>query len=608
MEVLKLTVDTTKRWTRSEVPEDQTWDLTDLFPSEQDWEKELSAIQEDVKNIIAYKGKLTSNAATLLEALQVIDIFQKRLIKVSTYASLKINADGSDANNQRDVAKASTALAKISAELSFIESELLSLSADTMKQYLNEEQELQTYKKMLTDILEKKPFTLAPEIEKTLAALSEIHDAPYMIYSRTKSSDMTFDPIIDQNGNELPMSFALYEDRYEISPNTDLRRKANQSFVKTLKQYKNTYAATYATEVSKQVTMARLRNYDSVTDMLLQPQQVSKEMYHNQLDVIQKELAPHMRKYAELKKKQLGLDELQFCDLQAPLDPTYNPKTTYGEARSIILEALEIMGPEYKEIMEKAFDERWIDYADNVGKTTGAFCSSPYNVHPYILITWTDTMRGAFVLAHELGHAGHFYLAGKNQALVNTRPSMYFIEAPSTINELLLAEHLLEKTNDQRMKRWIIDQLLGTYYHNFVTHLLEGEYQRRVYDLAESGTPLTATVLSEQKRQTLENFWGDTVTIDEGASLTWMRQPHYYMGLYPYTYSAGLTVSTAVAQKIKNEGQPAIEGWLNVLRAGGTMKPLDLIKQVGIDMTKPDAIQDAVAYVGSLIDKLEKSF
>jgi oligoendopeptidase F len=315
-----------------------------------------------------------------------------------------------------------------------------------------------------------------------------------------------------------------------------------------------------------------------------------------------------MRKYAALKKKQLGLDEMQFCDLQASLDPTYHPKTTYEEAKTIILESLEVMGPEYSQIMKKAFAERWVDYADNVGKSTGAFCSSPYGVHPYILITWTDTMRGAFVLAHELGHAGHFYLAGKNQALVNTRPSTYFVEAPSTINELLLAEHLLEKTDDKRMKRWIIDQLLGTYYHNFVTHLLEGEYQRRVYNLAEAGTPLTAAVLCEQKKETLESFWGDTVIIDEGASLTWMRQPHYYMGLYPYTYSAGLTVSTAVAQKIKNEGKPVVDGWLNVLRAGGTMKPLDLIKQVGVDMSEPDAIQDAVAYVGSLIDVLEKSY
>src|SRR5690625_1775922 len=598
----------TERLKRSEVPVEQTWDLSDLFTSHNEWENELQSIQNDVQEVTKYKGKLGEDAETLLKCLTTLADFQKRVIRVATYASLRSNADGSDPENQRDSAKVASALASIGAKLSFIESELLTISSDTLKQFMSENTKLRTYEKMLDDILEKKPYTLSPEIEETLAALSEVHDAPMMIYERSKSADMQFNPIHDNDGQEYPMSFALYEDRYELSPNTPLRRKAFDSFVHTLNQYKNTYAATYATEVTKQVTMARLRNYDSVIDMLLHPQQVTKTMYENQLNIIQEKLAPHMRKYAKLLKEQLGVDELKFCDLQAPLDPEFNPETTFEEAKSTILDALKVMGPEYSEIMKKGLNERWVDYSDNIGKSTGAFCSSPYGVHPYILITWTDTMRGAFILAHELGHAGHFYLAGKNQELVNTRPSTYFIEAPSTINELLLANHLLKKTDDKRMKRWVITQLLGTYYHNFVTHLLEGEFQRRIYTLAEAGTPLTADVLSTQKRETLENFWGDTVTIDDGASLTWMRQPHYYMGLYPYTYSAGLTVSTAMAQRIQKEGKPAVEAWLNVLKAGGTKKPLDLIKQAGVDMSNPDAIKDAVAYVGSLIDELEKSY
>jgi len=603
-----LTTTTNQRWKRSEVPAEQTWDLTDLFPTTDDWEKELKSIQTDVAEVTELKGQLGSSATALLNCLHTADNFEKRIIRVATYASLRANADGSDPDNQKDSAKVSSALANIGAKLTFIESELLTLAPETIDQFIQEQPGLKTYQKMLYDIMEKRPYTLAPELEETLASLSEIHQAPYMIYQRSKSSDMEFHSIEDSDGNELPMSAALYEDRYELSPDTDLRRKAYDSFVHTLNQYKNTYAATYATEVTKQVTMSRLRSYESVTDMLLQPQQVTQEMYHNQLDVIQEELAPHMRRYAKLLQQQLGLDEMRFCDLQAPLDPDFNPSTTYEEATSTILEALQVMGPEYSEIMKKGINERWVDRADNIGKATGAFCSSPYGVHPYILITWTDTMRGAFILAHELGHAGHFYLAGKNQELINTRPSTYFIEAPSTINELLLANHLMEKTDDKQMKRWVITQLLGTYYHNFVTHLLEGEFQRRVYTLAEAGTPLTADVLSTQKRETLENFWGDAVTIDDGASLTWMRQPHYYMGLYPYTYSAGLTVSTAMAQRIQKEGKPAVDKWLNVLKAGGTKKPLDLIKQAGVDMSKPDAIKDAVAYVGSLIDELEKSY
>ncbi|TMN23050.1 oligoendopeptidase F [Lentibacillus cibarius] len=599
---------TTKRKTRSEVPAEQTWDLTDLFASKEDWEKELKAIQANVSDVTQYKGRLTANAQNLLNGLQAYENFQKRLIRVSTYASLKSSADGSDPENQADSAKVASAMAAIGAKLAFVENELLQLTGEAIEHFISVEPALETYWKMLADILEKKPFTLAPEIEETLAALDEVHSAPYMIYERSKSSDMQFDAIKDSNGDELPMSAALYEDSYELSPDTEARRQAYDSFTKTLRQYQNTYAATYATEVTKQVTMARLRSYDSVTDMLLHPQQVTKDMYHNQLDVIQNELAPHMRRFAKLKQEKLGLDEMRFADLKAPLDPTFNPATTYEEATNTILEALQVMGPEYSDIMRQGIHNRWVDRADNVGKQTGAFCSPPYDVHPYILITWTDTMRGAFVLAHELGHAGHFYLAGKNQSLVNTSPSTYFIEAPSTMNELLLADHLLANTDDKRMKRWVISSLLGTYYHNFVTHLLEGEFQRRVYALAEEGTPLTAAVLNEQKKAALENFWGDAVTIDDGAGLTWMRQPHYYMGLYPYTYSAGLTVSTAMAKQIREEGQPAVDRWLSVLKAGGTLKPLDLAKKAGVDMSKPDAIKEAVAYVGQLVDELEKSY
>ncbi|GGJ92082.1 oligoendopeptidase F [Lentibacillus kapialis] len=598
----------TKRLTRSEVPEEQTWDLTDLFASHEDWEHELRAVQANVSDVTQYKGNLATSAKNLLNGLKAKSHFEKRLIHIATYANLKSSADGTDPQNQADSAKVSSVLAAIGAKLSFVKNELLQLTDDVIEEFINEEPELETYRKMLDDVLDDKPFTLAPEIEETLAALDDVHSAPFMIYERSKSSDMQFDPINDSDGNKLPMSAALFEDSYELAPDTETRRNAYDSFIKTLDQYKNTYAATYATEVTKQVTMSRLRTYDSVTDMLLHSQQVTKEMYHNQLGVIQEELAPHMRRYARLKKEKLGLEEMRYADLKAPLDPEFDPETTYEKAADTIREALQIMGPEYSDIIQEAIRNRWVDRADNIGKQSGAFCASPYGVHPYILITWTNTMRGAFILAHELGHAGHFYLAGKNRALVNTSPSTYFVEAPSTLNELLLADHMMANTDDKRMKRWVISSLLETYYHNFVTHLLEGEFQRRVYSLAEEGTPLTATVLSEQKKEAIQHFWGDAVAVDDGAGLMWMRQPHYYMGLYPYTYSAGLTISTAVAGMIRKEGQPAVDRWLSVLKAGGTMKPLDLAKKAGIDMSQPDAIQEAVAYVGELVDELEKSY
>ncbi|MGH0594130.1 oligoendopeptidase F [Bacillus pretiosus] len=597
-----------KRHIRAEVSTELTWDLSDLFESDKDWETALRVLTDDIKKLDAFKGQLHTSATTLLHCLLLEEELLMKLTKLYSYANLKESTDRTNPVIQANSSKIAALWTKVHTALSFIHNEILSFDEGTIEKYLAEETKLEPFRKSLLDILQKRKHTLSPETEEALAALGEVHSSPYKIYGMTKLADMDFTSIQDEQGNELPVSFALFESKYEFSPSVDIRRKAYSSFVSTLKRYKNTVATTYATEVKKQVTLSRLRKFESVTHMLLEPQKVPLEMYNNQLDIIYKELAPHMRRFADLKKKVLGLDQMLFCDLHAPLDPEFNPTITYKEAGKLIQDSLKVLGDEYSSIIEKGFKERWVDLADNVGKSTGAFCSSPYGSHPYILITWQNTMRGCFTLAHEFGHAGHFYLANKNQRIMNVRPSMYFVEAPSTMNELLLAQHLLATTDDKRMRRWVILQLLGTYYHNFVTHLLEGEYQRRVYTLADEGEALTATTLTEIKTNVFSTFWGNSVEIDEGAGLTWMRQPHYYMGLYSYTYSAGLTASTAVAQMIKEEGQPAVDRWLDVLRAGGTMKPLELMKHAGVDMSKPDAIRKAVSYVGSLIDELERSY
>jgi len=597
-----------KRPKRSEVPQELTWNLTDLFSSYEAWEDALVKIEEDLVSIGSFKGRLHEGADVLLDCLMLQEKLLERLVRAAAYTHLRKSEDLTNPVNQADASRMAALQAKLNAGLSFIQSEILEFPENQVETYIKNEKGLEPFSKMLSEIMERKPYKLAPETEEALAVLGEVHDAPYKIFGMAKLADMQFSPIQDRNGNELANSFALYEGKYMFSPDTHIRRTAFDSFTNTLQTYKNTIAAVYETEVKKQVGMSRLRGYQSATDMLLQPQSVTLEMYHNQVDVIKNELAPHMRKYAALKKRVLDLDDMRFCDLQAPLDHDFSPKTTYEQAGRMILDALQVMGPEYAEVMETALTERWVDLADNIGKSTGAFCSSPYGVHPFILMTWTDTMRDAFTLAHELGHAGHFYLANRKQRIMNVRPSLYFIEAPSTMNEMLLAQHLFSKTNDPKMKRWVINQLMGTYYHNFVTHLLEGEYQRRVYELAEQGCALTASVLSEQTTAVLSEFWGSGVKLDEGAGLTWMRQPHYYMGLYPYTYSAGLTASTIVSQQIKEEGRPAVERWLNVLKTGGTMKPLDLLKHAGVDMSTDQPIRQAVAYVGTLVDELEKLY
>lgn len=592
---------------RSEIPEEMTWNLNDLFESREAFHNQIEKSEAEFKGLSAYKGRLSESPETLLECLKKFEAAYTAIIRLSTYASLKQSEDGTNTYSQEDSMRFDALGSRALASVSFISSEITAMEHDAYHNMFDALPDLNVYKNYLDEIYKQKPHKLSPETEVVLASLGEVTGAPYRIYQMSKTADMTFDDFT-VDGQSYNNSFALFETKYEYAPEASLRRASYKAFSKTLHKYKNTYAGLYGAEVKKQVALSKLRNYPSVTHMLLEPHKISLEMYHRQIDIIYNKLAPHMRLLANIKKRWLGLDEMHFCDLKAPLDHAFNPPADYAAIRETIVEALSILGDDYKQIMNRAFDERWIDYSDNIGKATGAFCASPYGVHSFILISYQESMRSAFTLAHELGHAGHFTYANKFQRIFDTRPSTYFVEAPSTMNEILLANHLMGKDDQPRMKRWVIGQLLGTYYHNFVTHLLEAAFQRKVYERAEAGGSLTAKFFCDTKLEVLRGFWGDSVIIDDDAGLTWMRQPHYYMGLYPYTYSAGLTASTAIATQIFEEGEPAVERWLNVLKAGGAYPPEQLMKMAGIDMATSEPIERAVDYVGSLIKELDTLF
>jgi len=597
-----------KRLTRQEVPEELTWNLKDIFPNDQAWEAALDGVLASLPTVTSYQGRLHEGGAVFFDCLEALEKLSKEFLKVRGYAYLKQSTDGSDPANQALLGRSSAAGAQFAAQTAFVRSEALALPDGTLERYIQEEPRLQDFERQIQQMLAGKPYLLSPETEKALASLGEVLGSPSMIYNRSKASDMTFSAVEDSEGQTHPMSFALYESVCEQSADPVLRRNAYASFVEGLKGYQNTYGATWGTEVRKNVVLAKLRGFGSATHMLLHDQEVSEEVYHRLHDVILTELAPHMRRYARLRREVLGLDKLLYCDIEAPLDPGFAPPATFESAKEIILSGVSVLGEEYQEIIRDALNNRWIDLADNIGKSTGAFCSSIPEVHPYILVTWTDMMRSVLLLSHELGHAGHGVLSSRNQRLSNVRTSMFFVEAPSTINELLVANYIKSQTDDVRMQRWLAMQLLMTYYHNFVRHLIEGELQRRIYRLAEQGQTITANTLSDVQGAILEEFWGDELDVDLGARLTWMRQPHYYMGLYPYTYSAGLTIGTAVAQAIFAEGKPAVDRWLTVLKAGGTKSPIELAKMAGVDMTTEEPIRQAVDYVGSLVDLVVDSF
>ena len=311
-----------------------------------------------------------------------------------------------------------------------------------------------------------------------------------------------------------------------------------------------------------------------------------------------------MQKYAGFLKDYLNLDELHYSDLKVTIDSDFVPQIDLEEAKKDVEAALLPLGHEYNSIIHQALYERWIDFAQNEGKATGAFSEEPYGIHSYVLLNWTGILSDAFALAHELGHAGHFQLSQKHQNLLSLEPSWYFVEAPSTCNELFLTDYLMKKEDSLRNKRYVVASILGnTYYHNFVTHFLEAYFQKRVYDKVDAGEALTTDELHQIKRDVLKEFWGDSVIIDEKAGYTWMRQPHYYMWLYPFTYSAGLSLATNAFLGIK-DGSITRDKWLALLKAGGTMTPKEMAAHLGVDIETPKALQRSIAYVNTLVDEL----
>ena len=586
---------------RKDVPVNETWDLSLIFAAEADFEAAIEKAKTLANTLEkTYKNALTT-PESIAECLALYEELEILLYQTTSYTSLAVSVDYTDTEAQKKDAKMTALAAEIGSRLSFIESEIADAPEELIRAAMDKTERAKHY---LAEILREKPHRLSAETEKVLAALSPVFNAPYDIYHMTKLADMKFGSFT-VNGREYPLGYSLFEDEYEYEADTDVRRAAFRAFSDKLREYENTTAATYNTYLTQQRIMAKQRGFADMFEADLFTDHVTREMYDRQIDLITEKLAPAMRKYARLVGKMNKLDRVTFADLKLPLDAEFDPRVTIGESREYVRSALSVLGQDYADMVDEAYDKRWIDFARNVGKETGGFCSSPYGCNSYILLSWNNRMADVFTIAHELGHAGHFRLCNGAQSLFDTNVSGYLIEAPSTMNELLLAQDLLRKNTDKRFRRWVLSSLIGhTYYHNFVTHLREAWYQREAMNIVEQGGAVNAETLSGIFRKNLETFWGDAVELTEGCELTWMRQPHYYMGLYSYTYSAGLTLATQAALNIAAEGESAVARWRAMLEAGSTRDPLGLAAIAGIDLSTPDALEHTIAYISGIIDEI----
>ena len=598
-------LDSTKKQTQSlphrkEVPQHLTWDMTALYATPENFYADLEKAGQLANELTSESMLNLTDGASIVSLLQTYEAYLTILSKAGTYAGAQSAVDMSDSELQIRARDFESQVAKLNSQTAIVEQTLKQADEALIKQAMIDNDK---YRPFLSDLLAQKPYTLSLELETALISLSPVLDLPYQNYEQCKLADMSF-PDFEANGQSYPLSFSAFENEYETAVDTEFRRNAFKAFSARLRQSQHTIASNYLAQVKKEKIMADMRGYDSVFDYLLQEQKVSRQQYDEHIDTIMQHLAPPMRRYAQLLQQANGIEKMTFADLKAPLDANFVTQVTIEEAKRYCLDALSLLGTDYVGMVQRSFDERWYDFAQNKGKSTGGFCASPYGEHSYVLMSWTQTLGDVFTLIHEIGHAGHFYNAGQYQNYLSYEPSLYFIEAPSTCNELLLGHHLLQQnTEDKAFQRYVVSSLLSnTYYHNFVTHYLEAHFQREVYRAVDAGKNLSTEDLHQFMQATLQQFWGEVVEIDEDASLTWMRQPHYYLGLYSYTYSAGLSIATQLFKKLR-QGEEVIDDWLEVLRAGGSKSPEELAQMIGVDITDKATLIDTIGFIDELVNQ-----
>ena len=586
---------------RSEVQEELTWDLTALYETKEDFKAAIEELKGAVDQFITdYEGELTETA-TIVKALKMYEQIQEIMVYTYDYAFLPATTDLTNPEYVQLSRSTDNLFAELGAKLAFFDSELKGTTLEKLDEIVIEAPQFASF---IRHIKEEKKIQLDPAVEKALAQLSPTLNAPNEIYEQARLADMDFGTFTADD-KEYPLSFVLYEEYYMYHDDTVIRRAAFDKFSHVLSQYQNTVAAAYYTQVQKEKTLATMHGFDSVIDYLLYDQEVDRDLYNRQIDTIMTDLAPVMQKYMTHVKEVRGLDKVTYADLKIDLDPEYAVEVSIEKSKELVEDSINVLGEDYVNRIMKSYPERWVDFAQNKGKSTGGFCSSPYKKHPYILMSWTNQLSDVYTLIHEFGHAGQGILSAENNSVLGASHSLYLIEAPSTFNELLLTESLQRKSDDERMDRFVLTKMLtNTYFHNFITHLLEAAYQREVYELIDAGKSFDAAKLSDIKRSVLQKFWGDAVEINPGAELTWMRQSHYYMGLYSYTYSAGLTIATQAFLRVKEEGQPAVEDWLKFLALGDQLVPAEAAAVAGVDITTSKPLDDTIHYLDETVDRI----
>ena len=589
---------------RIEQKVEDTWCLEDMFESDDFWEEEFGRLQRMIFQYEDFEGTLGESADSLLEYLKFNDETNLLMERLYVYANMRYHQDMANSMYQEFAARAQKLMVEISGASAFAEPEILEITTEKINIFFNENPELETYKRYISEILRGKNHTLDKNTETILAKSRQMANAAENIFSMYNGADIKFPSITTEEGEEIEITHGNFVPLLE-STDREVRKAAFEGVYETYGKMRNTLAATFAANLDQANFYAQVRNFSSAREMYLYGSNIPESVYDNLIETVHKNM-DKMHKYVSLRKKILDVSELHMYDLYTPIAKAPDTKYSFEAAKDIVLEGLAPMGEEYIKVLEEGFDNRWIDVYENEGKRSGAYSWGAYGTHPYVLMNYHGTLDHVFTLAHEMGHAIHSYYSDANQPYVNAGYKIFVAEVASTCNESLLIQHLLKITEDEEEKAYLINHFLEQFKGTLYRQTMFAEFEKIAHSMVQNGEGVTADRLCGIYYNLNKEYFGDDIVIDKEIELEWARIPHFYNPFYVYQYATGLSAAIALSKRILEEGKPAVEDYMKFLTGGSSQDPIELLKIAGVDMTSSEPIETALELFGNLLEELQK--
>ena len=585
---------------RCELPEETKWRLSDIFESQEAWEKEFAELEAMLSQLAALKDSMIESAKSLLAGLKLIDEASLHLERLFVYAKMGRDQDNSEAAFQSLVERISGMMTKFSEAVSWYEPLILSAEEGKIEAFIEEEKELEVYAFGLKDILRSKEHILSEKEEKLLSMVGDFSDGAQTIFTMLNNADMRFPSIHLSDGREEALSHARYINLLRTG-DRETREKAYDAFYGEFKKFTNTITAAYSTNVKKDVFYAKARGFNSARERALFADNIPVSVYDNLIESIHRKL-PAMHKYVALRKKLLGVDKLHMYDIYTSLVADVQDEVPYEKACEMVLEGLSVLGEDYIEVVKKAFNEGWIDVYENEGKTSGAYSWGVFGVHPYMLLNYSNDLDNMFTLAHEMGHSMHTYYANKTQPYATSNYVIFVAEIASTVNEILMTKHLLKNTEDKKMRAYLLNNYIEGMRGTVLRQTMFAEFEKISHEMAEKGEPLTSQALCKVYGDLNALYHGPDMERDDTICYEWSRIPHFYKSFYVYKYATGYSCAAAIVRGLEKEGN--LEKYKAFLSAGGSDHPLELLKIAGIDFTT--VVDECMAEFARAVDEFEE--